>query len=117
MSDEDPRRHQVTFSQSIIRQLLAVHGGAVVALLAYIGNAGRAFYVDDLRRAFGLFVAGILFTILATICGYFAHGSIWQERWTSAKVWELGGIGAVVLSLAAFAAGSMLAIRSMLFFE
>jgi hypothetical protein len=60
-----------------LRSCLVLNGGAIVAILAFIGNlygrgtASPPVRIHDLDLALFLFVAGLVAVIVASICGYF----------------------------------------------
>jgi hypothetical protein len=72
------------FGLFTLRACLVLNGGAILSLLAFIGNVyGRAgetgLKLQDFTLAFSLFAAGLVATVLSSICGYFNFVE-WQRR-------------------------------------
>ena len=59
-----------------LRSCLLLNGGAILAMLAFIGNlyghttATPSLKLHDFNYAIGLFVLGLVATVVASICGY-----------------------------------------------
>src|SRR5882672_5609649 len=59
-----------------LRSCLVLNGGAILAMLAFVGNLyGHAtqgsIKLHDFGYAIGLFTLGLVVTVMASICGYF----------------------------------------------
>ena len=122
MTPNVDKEHQIETFKSLIQisveglKLLALlNGGAVVALLAYLGNlAGKPVSAPDIRIAMGCFLAGLVLCGLAFAASYLTQLGLYNEslgaipygrhgRW----LWLAMALG--LLSLSAFAARSYLA--------
>jgi hypothetical protein len=78
----------ITLSVEAVKMLALVNGGAIVALLAYLGNF--AARVPDkqpphLRHAFGYFANGLFATVLAVMLAYLTQLKLYGEerKWHS----------------------------------
>lgn len=78
-------RYQVEFSQAALKSMLLVNGGAIIALLTFVGNRGSEFAPNDLKWSIGLFCAGLSLAMLAHIPAYIAqsyyHSFYRSEAW------------------------------------
>ncbi len=101
-----------------LRLLVVLNGGAAIALLAYLGNvAGKRAAVPEVLFAIGCYLAGLFLTGFAFFCSYLTQLALFNEsmgnvRPGAHKKWLRGAMVLVVLSLSAFAAGSVSAVRS-----
>ena len=120
------KEHAIETYKSLVQisvegmKLLAIlNGGAVVALLAYLGNVtAKTGASPDMRAPMAFFLAGLLLIGLAFLGSYFTQLRLYEDsvnqstavgaaRW---HFWLQFGIGAVVLSLVCFAVGSGFAV-------
>jgi hypothetical protein len=74
----------IQLSVEVVKMLALVNGGAIIALLAYLGNF--ATHVTDkqpphLRHAFGYFANGLFATVLAVLFAYLAQLRLYREEW------------------------------------
>lgn len=93
------------------------NGGAVVALLAYLGNvAGKGATPPDMRLAMASFLVGVTACGLAMLFAYITQLTLFNEhngrqRQKLTHGWLLWcAIGLTLLSILAFGVGSWLAV-------
>ena len=90
MADDDPQmtfakfmlddvsnrtRWQHEFSLAGIRTLVLMNGGAIVALLTYIGRDGSQLSTDRLQASFIAYVVGLVATTIAYLLAYYSQGT------------------------------------------
>lgn len=64
----------INFASGGVRSLFLVHGGALIALLTFVGNAGyEKATLSGLQSAFFLFGGGLFFALTAAFGAYFAQ--------------------------------------------
>jgi len=95
-----------------LKLLALFNGGAVVALLAYLGNiAGKSIVVPDMRLPMRLYLLGLVACGLAFLAGYVTQSILYRESmgWTSRGrhvISQVAGILLALLSLLSFAVAS-----------
>lgn len=128
---------QMDLAQSLLRALILGNGGAVLALLTFIGNTDAAVDKSAIWWAFVLYGIGLVGVFSAYIAGFFSqqyfHASTLYEAWNSQATFagEVGSydymtpfrhgnialgtaIAAALLSLVGFIAGSLFALAAIL---
>lgn len=101
-----------------LRALQWVNGGAVVALLAYLGQVdNRAVAAAALSPALACFVVGLIVATLTVLTVYLTQYSLWNEamgrtgiRWTTHGAWLLLSLCLALGSLISFGSGTWHAI-------
>lgn len=134
---ESRLQYQIDYSQSLLRTLIIVNGGAIIAIFTFIGNDGRKFDQSYIYSAFASFSVGIVLTLLAYIAAflsqlYFMNASLaaaWNAQAKSfgkspqhdeKKSYKFGnvvlfvGFGFAVGSMVAFLLGAYFALRGVL---
>jgi hypothetical protein len=127
----DRLRFQQEFSIEGFKTLILINGGAVIALLTYVGNAKDRGLLGSFEWAFGGYVLGVVAAVLAYLAGYAGQALIMRHssfaalavmgvhdldeeaqtgRETRANRYIAGGIGLCVLSLIGFVGGSIAAL-------
>src|SRR5262245_57404650 len=112
-------RSLIQISLEGFRLLALLNGGAAVAVLAYLGNiAGKGIRVPDMRCPMGCYMTGLVLCALSFIGSYETQLTLFNEamgRTPSGRhgLWLVLSLGLVVLSLAAFALGSFLAVSAL----
>ena len=91
------------------------NGGAVVALLAYLGNvAGKSITLPDMRCPMAAFLAGLVACGLAMLVAYLTQLALLNEgaerRTASHKLFLGAAIVLYICSLVAFGIGSWQAV-------
>lgn len=80
-------RFQNELASSLIKNLLLINGGAIVAILTFVGNTKSDLSRMDLKGSLVLFAAGCVFCIVASILGFFAgerfHDATISEAWNA----------------------------------
>ena len=100
----------IQFGLQAIRCLMAANGGAVVALLTFLGNAeNEAVDSGQIAPALTGYAVGLALAILTAFCSYLA-------QFTYTHFWNKTGVGfniaavlAAFLSLAAFVGSTFVA--------
>ncbi len=67
-------RFQTEFSQSALKNLTFVNGGAIIALFTFIGNDNAQFDANYLRWSFAAFLIGLFLSLFSYIGAYFSQG-------------------------------------------
>ena len=99
-----------------LKLLALFNGGAAVALLAYLGNvAGKGLPVPNMRLPMACYVVGLIACGLAFFFGYLTQFRLYNESmgWSPQRQHvkhQVVGIIFALLSLAAFAVGSCVAV-------
>lgn len=131
-------RSAADFAMTAIRSTLLANGGALVAILAFLGNSQRVPEGCALWLSFGFFVAGLLSALVTVLMAYRSQSAYGrQEAAGSDKIyfhligdaalskeqdaeetsqmaiggrWEILGIVSYLVSLALFLAGAVAAM-------
>jgi hypothetical protein len=67
-------KYQFEFSQAIFKSLFLINGGAIVALLTFIGNGKSIVDKTNLFLAMLFFCLGLAFILIAHFGAYFSQG-------------------------------------------
>jgi hypothetical protein len=110
----DRLKYQMELAHGVLRNLLLVNGGAIVALFTFIGDTDRAYEPRGIWWAFTCFAAALVATLVASILGYFPQGSGRQENYRAGTTWELFAILFIGLVLAGFCAGAACALNALM---
>jgi hypothetical protein len=73
----------ITLSIELVKMLALVNGGALVALLAYLGNVAAhpiGGHLPHLRHALGYFCNGLFATVVAVIVAYLTQLRLYHEE-------------------------------------
>ncbi len=140
VESDDRIRYQVDFAKSLLQNRLLVNGGAIVALLTFIGNAKKSIDFNCLWYGFAGFSFGIVCALIAYFGAFFSqlhfmsvtvyqmhnaqhrmYGS--EEPYTDQELkrgsrngdfWLWLGVVLASLSLAGFIAGAFYALDGIL---
>ena len=117
-----------------LKGLFIANGGAIIALLTFVGNAKiRVPETSDLRCGFELFSSGLAAVLMAYVAGYVSHAFYMQAEFNlssqaDSKAYQTGeefdhlaherrgncaesiGIGLAILSLILFVGGAFAAL-------
>ncbi len=100
-----------------LKLLAILNGGAAVAILAYLGNiAGKERPIPDMRWPMGLYLLGLVLCGFAFIASYLTQLRLYNEsvgrsgRIIFHQHWLRIALACVLLSIVAFAVGSLLAV-------
>ena len=122
---------------AVIKGLTFVNGGAILALLTFVGNHSSTINPAQLRSAFTAFAVGLASALFSYVGAYFSQGSYshsetsdsWnhqsdmrqmprlytedanKERRTG-TIFEISGVFCVAASLISFVVGSFSALNS-----
>ena len=112
--------------REVRKGLLLIHGGAVAAILALVGNDGvfqNAIMREGVLHAAYFFAAGLTLAAGAAGFVYFAHiaqpealttmGPVSIAHGRNAYRWNLASVGATVLSFLTFGAGVVRAVAAL----
>ena len=76
----------ISFSTEVLRSLVLLNGGAIIALLAYLGQAREgATLAQYAKYPLAGFVSGLVSAILAFIASYFTQLALYNESVHSKK--------------------------------
>lgn len=105
----------IQLALSAIRSAVLVNGGALVALLAFLGNVWtKGWQVAEFARSFGWFATGLLAAIVTGACSYAAqffyghtdeHGHPSRAAKKVAPAFHVGALVLFIISLGAFGIG------------
>src|SRR5258708_38684957 len=104
----------LSIATEALRSLLLLNGGAVVAILAYLGQLGdqRATAAWRARSSLGWFIAGLVLAMAAFMFSYLTQHALFNEDANTGRtrisheVWQWTGFGTAFLSLASCAFGA-----------
>ena len=108
----------VTVSMEGLKAALLINGGAIVALLAFMGQSeiGTAL-ANDLRLPIAWFGWGVVLSALAFLCSYFTQLALYNERFPGGKYWPkrhrpflMAGVLAFLATVILFGCGSYTSI-------
>jgi len=111
-------KSMVAIGVESIKALLFLNGGAIVALLAYAGQAEKngSHVARLLSFPVALFVAGVTLALLSFLTVYQTQYTLFNEReagTTRHMQWQRATVVIAILSLVSFSTGAVWAIRSM----
>lgn len=129
-------QYQVDYSKTLLNGLMIGNGGAILAILTFIGNTGSKVEPSRMMWAFSLYAAGLACVFIAYAGAFFSqffYYSASQNQAWLAQAEALGakrdvtidkdvsrgnkamicGVSAAILSLTAFIAGSVSALRAL----
>jgi hypothetical protein len=114
-------KSMISVSTEGLKTLLLINGGAVVAMLAYLGQSSQGAAVAP--HAWGplaFFIAGIFFCVLAFVGSYITQFVLFNEVTRQKPDSESNHMGVlwtavvfVALSLICFAAGAFTSVRAL----
>lgn len=129
-------KYQVEFAQSALRNLHLVNGGAIIALLTFVGNVVDGIDKSSIFWSFVWFSIGLSLSLLAYLGAYFsqsffmnvafaqaweaqhrAEGSVatfpYQKDFDRGNVALAVGIGFALASMVCFIVGAFVAIEGL----
>jgi ABC-type antimicrobial peptide transport system permease subunit len=111
---------QIAFAQDALRGIVILNGGAVLALLTFVGqiiskneNYGN-LVIFSLKKAFIFFIAGVVCGITAQGCAYLSQQAFVEERQNFGRSLRHICIAASISGIFLFAYGSFATISGML---
>lgn len=120
MHDKDWHREEtykslVTISNNGIKFVLIINGGAIIALLTFLGNLLNKYGTIDMSFSFILYVAGIVLAGIAQVTAYITQLKLFNEYDGSSKhtPWLYLTMILLVLGIASFAIGSLCALSEL----
>jgi len=129
-------QYQVDYSKALLNGLTVGNGGAILALLTFIGNTGSKVDPASMRSAFTVYGAGLACVLIAYAAGfftqYFFYDATQSQAWNAQSA-ALGagsehdvsrpmrrgnialvvGILAAIASMVSFISGSLLALSAL----
>lgn len=115
-------RGMLQSASSGVKYVVVVNGGAVIALLAHLGNeAAKGGLLPNLSTSLSWFLAGIVFGGLASVSVYATNFVLFNEvvgneipRWLRGHMfWLIVSLTLIVAGIAFFAIGSYVGIRAL----
>ena len=111
-------KSMISIGTEAIKGLQLINGGAIVALLAYLGQAPNgAALANRVNLPLGLFVAGLVLATLAFLFTYFTQYFLFNEHFeplaakaNKHELWLRLTIVVAFLSVTLFALGSFAAV-------
>lgn len=73
LESDDRIKYQIDFAQSLLQNLLLVNGGAIIALLTFIGNAKKTIDFNCLWYGFAGFSFGVVCALIAYFGAFFSQ--------------------------------------------
>jgi len=129
-------KYQVEFAQAALKNLHLVNGGAIIALLTFVGNVNEVIDKVSVFWSFVWFSAGLSLSLLAYLGAYFSQSYFMNVAFS--QTWEAQhraegsavkfpferdfarghlaltfGIGSALLSMASFIVGAFVAIEGL----
>ena len=89
-------QYQVDYSKALLGALTVGNGGAIIALLTFIGNTGSKVDPASMQGAFGVYGLGLTFVLVAYASGFFTQlyfYDVCQMQAWNAQAEALGGKG------------------------
>ncbi|MBW8295380.1 hypothetical protein [Sphingopyxis sp.] len=128
-------QYQVDYSKALLSALTIGNGGAIIALLTFIGNTGSKVDPASMQGAFGVYGTGLACVLVAYACGFFTqlyfYNVCQMQAWngqaealgtTGQNEFEadmkkgnfalVAGIVAAIASLACFVGASLMALNA-----
>jgi len=111
-------KSMIQFGMFGLRLVLIINGGAMIALLAFLGNiANKNFTTPNLQNPMYAFIAGIMFAGIATLGAYLTQYNVFNEDMNriekgAHKFWFRFTIILLLVSIVCFCLGSFLSISS-----
>jgi hypothetical protein len=123
--DKDSWHFQETYKSlmdygtNLLQYCFLTNGAAIIALLTFVGNlSGKSLPVPDMRLPAGVFVLGLVFAGVAGLLAYIVQFNMLSESFSPSNangrashkrgLWFT--LAAVILSMALFAVGSLVAV-------
>jgi hypothetical protein len=115
-------RSMISIAMEALRSLLFLNGGAVVALLTYLGQLSgenRSTVATQTRYGFYAFAAGLTFAMLGFLFAYLTQDALLNEDYGRVDVrlphqrWQWSAIIVGALSLLSFVFGAYMAISAL----
>lgn len=66
-------QYQIDYSKTLLNGLMLGNGGAILALLTFIGNTGSKVAPSAMQCAFGFYATGLAFVFIAYIGAFFSQ--------------------------------------------
>lgn len=123
MTGLDNKQHAIETYKSMIsigveatKSMLYLNGGAVVAMLAYMGQSNPGIEAAmRARTPLMWFVLGIVAAAMSFLFGYLTQNALFNETQgrtlrVAHQAWQWTTVGALVIAVAAFAGGAWTAI-------
>lgn len=104
----------IKFAHEGIKVLLALNGGAAIAILTFAGHAKGLLAINRIGYALLSFGAGALFAGIVFVTAYLTQLSYGNSNWPRALPFHYLSYGVVVLSIISFIAGLNFAYNSLL---
>lgn len=116
---EETYKSLILFGNTGLRFVLLVNGGAILALLTFVGNLqGKVNPAPDMTWPFVMFLTGILFGGFATLTAYFTQltlynesiGNVTNNESRNHTFWLRRSLALIGLGIVSFGIGSLLAV-------
>jgi hypothetical protein len=112
--DNFTKGHELATQYAIegLRAITLAHGGAIVAILTFCGNANNErLNIPLIAGALAYFAAGLVLALLTCFFAYIAQGSATHDRRVMTNVFEYTGTALVFISIGLFAWGCVVALK------
>jgi len=110
-------KSMISISVEAMKSLLLINGGAVIAVLTYLGATNNPTLASNATLPLAFFVAGLIFSVFTFVSSYLTQYSLFNEEvrgevYTGPKHQVFLGIGFVFLALclASFVGGCIFSI-------
>lgn len=77
--DSETYKSMISISVEAMKSLLLVNGGAVIAVLSYLGAINSPAIASQAGLPLGLFVAGVVFNIFTFVGSYLTQFALFNE--------------------------------------
>ncbi len=116
---QETYRSMVEYARGMLRFCFLANGGAIIAILTFIGNLyGKGNSVPSMKAPLIIFLIGVLLAGIAGITTYYTQFMLFNESihdtdaegWSSHVIWLRITLTLIVISICAFAAGAFMAV-------
>jgi hypothetical protein len=77
--DSETYKSMISISVEAMKSLLLVNGGAVIAVLSYLGAINNPAVASQAGLPLGLFVAGVVFNVFTFVGSYLTQFALFNE--------------------------------------
>ena len=110
----------ISFGTESLRALQLLNGGAIVALLAYLGQSSQSYQTQSMLWPLAMFVSGLTLGTLCFLGAYFTQLALFNEsvrpdeyNGTSHSFWLWTTVVGAALSLISFAVGAICGVYAL----
>lgn len=120
---QETYRSMIEFGRGMLRFLLIVNGGGILAILTFVGNLytkAQCESVPNMVTPVVLFIIGIIFAGLATVTTYLVQFTLFNENmgrtestWFNHVGWLKITLALITASILVFSIGAFVAVNQL----